>query len=199
MRQIFCLLATLIAMVWCQLGAVAAPQETTALIQSSQPQVHAAQLPILDQLAATTKKKNKKRKSCPAGQNRDPETGQCFSCSHNDHFDIDLGKCVPCQAGFHEEVLADDNGEEQNVCVADKKKSKKKKAKSCPEGQSFTNGKCRTAEFPAEEQCPEGQNADPKTGVCFSCSHNDHFDPAQGICVPCKEGFHVEGEQCVAD
>lgn len=45
--------------------------------------------------------------------------------------------------------------------------------------------------------CPAGQNRDPQSGVCFSCSHNDHFE--NGRCVPCKKGFHVEGDACVAD
>lgn len=51
--------------------------------------------------------------------------------------------------------------------------------------------------FPAVEQCPEGQNFNPNTGNCFSCSHNDHFE--NGRCVPCQQGFHVSGDSCVAD
>lgn len=137
----------------------------------------------LEQLASTTKKK---RNSCPPGQNRDPNTGVCFSCSHNDHFEN--GECVPCKEGFHQE------GDE---CVPDAKKKKSRKQKSCPAGTEFRNGKCRKSEFPEVEQCPEGQNPDPATGVCFSCSHNDHFE--NGRCVPCREGFHVEGDECVAD
>ncbi len=177
-------------------------------------------VPVLDQLAATIEiqinpgkiiqitpgKKVKKKlkvkvRDCPAGQNRDPKTGVCFSCSHNDHFEN--GKCVPCKPGFHEADVTDDNGEVNRECVPNGKKtnSKTQTKKSCPEGTEFKNGKCqkRKSEFPEVEQCPEGQNPDPNTGVCFSCSHNDHFDPAQGKCVPCKQGFHVEGDQCVAD
>lgn len=153
----------------------------------------------LDQLAETIEiiignknKKNKKLKvridGCAPGQNRDPNTGVCFSCSHNDHFEN--GRCVPCKAGFHEE------GDE---CVADVKKKKTKKKQACPAGTEFRDGKCRKSEFPEIENCPEGQNADPNTGVCFSCSHNDHFDAARGKCVPCRQGFHVEGDECVAD
>lgn len=139
--------------------------------------------PVLEQLMAAAQKK--KRKKCPAGQNRDPSTGICFSCSHNDHFEN--GECVPCKIGFHQE------GDE---CVANVKKSKKTN-KSCPAGTELVNGKCSKSEFPPIENCPEGQNPDPQTGVCFSCSHNDHFE--NGTCVPCVEGFHVEGDQCVAN
>jgi hypothetical protein len=152
-----------------------------------------ASLPMqsYEKFAATKKKKNRQ---CPEGQNPDPSTGVCFSCSHNDHFEN--GQCVPCKRGFHEETQADDNGEEQSVCVPDRRKAKAN-AKNCPEGMEFRNGRCRKSEFPEVEQCPEGQNPDPATGVCFSCSHNDHFE--NGRCVPCRQGFHVEGDQCVAD
>ncbi|MBZ9739742.1 MULTISPECIES: hypothetical protein [unclassified Mesorhizobium] len=51
--------------------------------------------------------------------------------------------------------------------------------------------------LPPVEQCPAGQNLNPGTGNCFSCSHNDHFE--NGRCVPCQQGFHVSGESCVAN
>ena len=143
-------------------------------------------------LAATKKKKGK---ACPDGLTRDSKTGKCFNpCSHNDHWEN--GTCVPCKPGSHEETQADDNGDEQNVCVENVKK-KQGQSKKCPQGTELKNGKCRKTEFPPIEQCPEGQNPDPVTGVCFSCSHNDHFE--NGTCVPCKRGFHVEGDACVAD
>ena len=137
---------------------------------------------VLDQLMAFRKKKM--RKHCPPGENPDPSTGVCFACSHNDHFEN--GTCVPCKIGFHQE------GEE---CIVDVKNSRK--TKSCPAGKEFTKGKCRKSEFPPVESCPEGQNPDPTTGICFSCSHNDHFE--NGTCVPCQVGFHVDGDQCVAN
>jgi hypothetical protein len=140
----------------------------------------------------------KQGRRCPAGQNRDPNTGVCFSCSHNDHFEN--GRCVPCRSGFHAEG---------DRCVSDKKTKKRNGVADCGQGMEFRNGRCRptrssqdrkssdNTEFPPVEQCPEGQNPDPKTGVCFSCSHNDHFE--NGKCVPCMQGFHVEGDECVAD
>ena len=145
MRQMFFLTATLLTLVWCQPDAIAALQDTTDLLKSSQVLETGSQLPIVDQLAAATKKKG--RKACPAGQNRDPETGTCFSCSHNDHFDTSLGKCVPCKPGFHEEVQKNDNGEKHSVCLTDKKKSKKPKANSCPEGRILHDGNCEEGDF----------------------------------------------------
>jgi hypothetical protein len=121
-------------------------------------------LSALDQFLLDTNQV--KRHKCPPGQNPDPVTGVCFSCSHNDHFEN--GRCVPCKAGFHGE------GDECVRDVAEKKKKKEKVA-----------------------SCPPGQNPDPVTGVCFSCSHNDHFE--NGRCVPCKAGFHEEGDECVRD
>jgi hypothetical protein len=72
-------------------------------------------------------------------------------------------------------------------CVPDGQGNKK--AKGCPEGTEFINGKCRKSEFPPIE----GQEG----GGGFSCSHNDHLE--NGRCVPCKQGQHVEGDECVAD
>ena len=146
----------------------------------------------VERIAASTKKKPKK---CPDGLTRNSNTGKCFNpCSHNDHWEN--GTCVPCKPGSHEETQADDNGEEQRVCVENVRK-KETKSKKCPQGTEFKNGKCRKTEFPPIEECPDGQNPDPVTGVCFSCSHNDHFE--NGVCVPCKQGFHVEGDACVSD
>lgn len=54
----------------------------------------------------------------------------------------------------------------------------------CPRGTEFRNGACRGPKPPKEVGCPRGQNRDPKTGVCFSCSHNDVF--VNGKCVPKK-------------
>jgi hypothetical protein len=54
----------------------------------------------------------------------------------------------------------------------------------CPRGTEFRNGACRGPKAPKEVSCPRGQNRDPKTGVCFSCSHNDVF--VNGKCVPKK-------------
>jgi len=78
----------------------------------------------------------------------------------------------------------------------------------CPRGEiADSDGNClpvagsrnktRQQALPPVEQCPAGQNLNPKTGSCFSCSHNDHFE--DGRCVPCQQGFHVSGESCVAD
>ena len=75
----------------------------------------------------------------------------------------------------------------------------------CPSGQmSDNNGNCvpagakhRKTAMPPVDQCPEGQNMDPNSGICFSCSHNDHFE--NGRCVPCQEGFHVSGDECISD
>ena len=78
----------------------------------------------------------------------------------------------------------------------------------CPRGEiADSDGNClpmasrrkkaQQQAFPAVEQCPAGQNLNPNTGNCFSCSHNDHFE--NGRCVPCQQGFHVSGESCVAD
>jgi len=58
-------------------------------------------------------------------------------------------------------------------------------------------GKRHHAGMPPVAQCGPGQNMDPNSGVCFSCSHNDHFE--NGRCVPCQLGFHVSGDSCVAD
>ena len=177
MRQVLLLMATFLTLVWCQ------PVSAVGVVQSALLEVEASQPSQLLQLAASTNKTKKKR----------------LSCSPDEHFDGNLGKCVPCKPDFHEEVQADDNGEDQNICVADLKKPKKQTTKSCPEGQTLQDGKCKTSEFPEIEQCPEGQNLDPSNGQCFSCSHNDHFDDALGKCVPCKQGFHVAGDECVAD
>lgn len=78
----------------------------------------------------------------------------------------------------------------------------------CPHGEiADSDGNClpvasrrnktQQQALPPVEQCPEGQNLNPNTGNCFSCSHNDHFE--NGRCVPCQHGFHVSGESCVAD
>ena len=125
-----------------------------------------------------------KWKQCQPGQQHDPITGVCFSCSHNDHFEN--GKCVPCVAGFHEEG---------DQCVADAKKGLK--TNGCPQGMEMKNGKCKKSTFPPIEQCADGQELDPASGTCFSCSHNDHFE--NGKCVPCPPGFHEDGDACVTD
>jgi len=78
----------------------------------------------------------------------------------------------------------------------------------CPRGEiADSDGNClaiatgrnktQRQAFPPVDQCPAGQNLNPNTGNCFSCSHNDHFE--NGRCVPCQQGFHVSGESCVAD
>ena len=121
---------------------------------------------------------------CQSGQQHDPSTGVCFSCSHNDHFEN--GTCVPCKMGFHEE------GDE---CVMDAHQGNQ--TKGCSDGMELKHGKCRKSEFPPIEQCADGQQLDPASGTCFSCSHNDHFE--NGKCMPCQMGFHVEGEVCAAD
>ncbi|MCA0433303.1 MAG: hypothetical protein LCH46_08560 [Proteobacteria bacterium] len=200
------LLAVMISAAFTPHTAAAKSQPMMSIAPSYEDQ---AAGPVFEQLAATieiqigpgklqinsgeknsggkTKKKKLKKKagSCPPGQNRDPNSGVCFSCSHNDHFDPAKGRCVPCKAGFHVEG---------DRCVPNKKNSKSKK--SCPEGTEFRSGKCRPpkapkkSEFPEIEDGPEGQNSGQNTGGGFSCSHNDHFDPAKGRCVPCKPGFH---------
>lgn len=156
---------------------------------------------VLEQLAATfeiqlnNKKLKLKLRGCRNGQNRDPNTGECFSCSHNDHFEN--GKCVPNVKKKKKKVNTCPQGTEFRDGQCQPNAKKKKKVNTCPQGTEFRDGQCQKSEFPEIEQCPDGQNLDPNTGVCFSCSHNDHFE--NGKCVPCKEGFHVEGDQCVAD
>jgi len=149
-----------------------------------------AKRPALEQLAGSFEiiinNKKLKLRGCPAGQNRDPNTGVCFSCSHNDHFEN--GKCVPNK---------NKNKNKKKDVNKNKNEKQKKKLNACPQGTELREGQCQKSEFPEIEECPDGQNLDPNTGVCFSCSHNDHFE--NGKCVPCKEGFHVEGDQCVAD
>ncbi|MGZ5862424.1 MAG: hypothetical protein ACXWKB_03925 [Methyloceanibacter sp.] len=80
------------------------------------------------------------------------------------------------------------------------------KPRPCPQGQFWnghacapTQGQGGTPQSKQGEQspCEPGQQRDPQSGVCFSCSHNDHFE--NGKCVPCRAGFHVEGEDCVPD
>ncbi|RUU14259.1 hypothetical protein EOD23_01675 [Mesorhizobium sp. USDA-HM6] len=152
---------------------------------------------------------------CPHGFHWDGE--ECVSNRKQDRFECPDGlhwngdDCVPdregkkrggggCVVGFHW------NGDH---CVPDRKRrgegecsvlfgdycvldgEGKKKARGCPEGTKFVNGKCRKSEFPPIE----GQEGGGGDG--FSCSHNDHLE--NGRCVPCKEGFHVEGDECVAD
>jgi hypothetical protein len=150
---------------------------------------------VLEQLAATfeiqlnNKKLKLKLRGCRNGQRRDPNTGECFSCSHNDHFEN--GECVPNKNKNKNKKKNENNNNNKT------NEKKKKKVNTCPQGTEFRDGQCQKSEFPEIEQCPDGQNLDPNTGACFSCSHNDHFE--NGKCVPCKEGFHVEGDQCVAD
>jgi hypothetical protein len=252
MRALLLVLASLIGLQTLgpvQLSAREGDEHAAGIFQSNT----APAAPTLWHLLMSDTRKTK-RAACEPGQNRDPETGVCFSCSHNDHFEN--GKCVPCKAGFHEdgdECVADAKVEPQSdekTCPKgkhfDKGKCRKIKSPSaeqtgecnagqardpetgicfncarnehvengkcvagratdadtrtCPQGREFRNGKCRRVKAqPAEEtaQCEPGQERDPQTGVCFSCSHNDHFE--NGKCVPCQAGFHVEGDQCVAD
>jgi hypothetical protein len=110
-------------------------------------------LSALDQFLLDTNQV--KRHKCPPGQNPDPVTGVCFSCSHNDHFEN--GRCVPCKAGFHVE------GDE---CVRDVVKKKKKKVRKCPAGKEFRNGRCRTAAVQDEIVCEIGEKFDPETETC---------------------------------
>jgi hypothetical protein len=159
------------------------------------------QATVLDRLAATfelqfnNNKLKLKVRGCPNGQNRDPNTGECFSCSHNNH--LENGECVPNVKKKKKKVNACPQGTEFKDGQCQPIFKKKKKINTCPEGTELRDGQCQKSEFPEIEQCPDGQNLDPNTGVCFSCSHNDHFE--NGKCVPCKEGFHVEGDECVAD
>jgi hypothetical protein len=82
----------------------------------------------------------------------------------------------------------------------------KRKGQPCPQGQSWNGRICATTQGSGgadksksgeQSPCEPGQQRDPKSGVCFSCSHNDHFE--NGKCVPCRSGFHVEGDDCVPD
>lgn len=57
----------------------------------------------------------------------------------------------------------------------------------CPRGMEFRGGSCRApvgsgGTNGTQQPCAPGQNRDPRTGVCFSCSHNDQF--VNGKCVP---------------
>ncbi len=108
---------------------------------------------------------------CPdPGQHRDPQSGVCFSCSHNDHFEN--GRCVPnagatgCLKGTHLE-----NG----VCVSDAAAPPARcplgmtgiPPTCCPPGTLFKAGKCEKPVVAAPQvlpaRCPLGMTGVPPT------------------------------------
>jgi hypothetical protein len=151
--------------------------------------------------------------------------GQCVACKNGTH--VEGGQCVPDKAsttgtgnggtnGTHAGGVnqgpcpqPDQHRDANGICFSCSHNDHFENgrcvpnsgAQRCPKGTHLENGVCVTTT--AQAPCEPGQQRDPKSGVCFSCSHNDHFE--NGRCVPntgareCRKGTHVENGVCVPD
>ncbi len=81
---------------------------------------------------------------------------------------------------------------------------------ACPSATHWDGRTCvvDSAALPARPgamaPCPDpGQHRDPRSGVCFSCSHNDHFENGRCVAnsgaVTCLRGTRLVNGVCVAD